>query len=257
LPTAAMAAVLPRQEPKLKEAYHKWHTSHLSREFEMLVFGHAGYPVILFPTSMGKYYQNKDFKLIESAAWFLDNGRVKIYCPDSVDGDSWYNRAIHPADRVKTHMGYENVILHDVISQACDETGRESVATAGCSFGGYHAVNLAFRHPDRVGYTFSMSAAFDIKPFLDGYYDDNCYFNNPPDYMSNLEDPWYLDRIRRMGIVLGSGEWDFCRDENVRLSNVLKSKGIGHWLDVRSGAGHDWPWWREMFPEYLSTITQE
>ncbi|CAB5107583.1 hypothetical protein D3OALGB2SA_2224 [Olavius algarvensis associated proteobacterium Delta 3] len=151
-------------------------------------------------------------------------------------------------------MGYENVILHDVIAQACEETGHDRVATAGCSFGGYHAVNLALRHPDRVGYTFSMGAAFDIKPFLDGYYDENCYYNNPPDYMPNLGDPWYLDRIRQMGIVLGTGEWDFCRDENVRLSNILKSKGIDHWLDVRSGVGHDWPWWREMFPEYLNRI---
>jgi len=239
----------------LREAYHKWYTGHLSREFEMLVFGHAGYPVVLSPTSMGKYYQNKDFKLIESVAGLLDSGRAKIYCPDSVDADSWYNRSIHPADRVKTHMGYENVILHDVMTRACEETGRDRVATAGCSFGGYHAVNMALRHPDRVGYTFAMGAAMDIKPFLDGYYDDNCYYNNPPDFLPNLSDPWYLDRIRQMGISLGTGEWDFCRDETVRLSNIMNSKGIDHWLDVRSGAGHDWPWWREMFPEYLSQIT--
>jgi len=72
----------------LKEAYHKRYTGHLSREFEMLVFGHAGTPVILFPTSQGKYYQNKDFKLIESVAGLLDSGRIKIYCPNSADADS-------------------------------------------------------------------------------------------------------------------------------------------------------------------------
>jgi esterase/lipase superfamily enzyme len=245
------------QELCLKEEYHKWYTTHLSRDFEMLVFGHAGCPVILFPTSMGKFYQNKDFKLIESAAWFLDNGLIKIYCPDSVDQDSWYNRSIHPADRVKTHIGYENLILYDVIPRACGETGRAQVATAGCSFGGYHAVNLALRHPDRVGYVFTMGGAFDIKQFTDGYYDDNIYFNNPIDYMPGLNDPWYLDRIRQMGIVLGTGEWDFCLDDNIRLSNALNSKGIGHWLDLRSQTGHDWPWWREMFPHYLTKIKQE
>lgn len=240
----------------MREAYHKWHTQYLDREIEMLEFGHAGFPVILFPTSRGSFYQHKDFKLIESAAWYVDNGLIRIYCPDSVDEDSWYNHSIHPADRVKTHNGYENVIVYDVIDRARQESGQSKVATAGCSFGGYHAVNLAFRHPDLVGYTFSMGAAFDIKQFIDGYYDDNCYFNNPLDYLPNLSDPWYLEHLRKMGIVLGTGELDFCRDENVRLSHVLNLKDIAHWLDVRRGADHDWPWWREMFPRYLSKIMQ-
>gem|GEM_PF-5174059 len=73
--------------------------------------------------------------------------------------------------------------------------------------------------------------------------------------MPNLGDPWYLDQIGQMGIVLGTGEWDFCRDDNIRLSHILNSKGIAHWLDVRNGTGHDWPWWRDMFPHYLSRIT--
>jgi esterase/lipase superfamily enzyme len=51
----------------MTEQHVRWYTPHLSRDFEMLVFGHAGYPVILFPTSLGRYYQNKDFGLIGSA----------------------------------------------------------------------------------------------------------------------------------------------------------------------------------------------
>jgi esterase/lipase superfamily enzyme len=36
-----------------------------------------------------------------------------------------------------------------------------------------------------------MGGASNIKRFLDGYYDDNCYFNNPPDYLANLSDKKY------------------------------------------------------------------
>ena len=35
---------------------------HLSRDFETLVFAHDSYPVILFPTSRSRYFENKDFK---------------------------------------------------------------------------------------------------------------------------------------------------------------------------------------------------
>ena len=238
----------------MKEDYIRWHTPHLSRDFEMLVFGHAGYPVIAFPTSLGRYYQNKDFGLIASVAHLVDAGRVKIYCPDGIDAQSWYNKGIHPADRVRTHLAYENVILHDVVPHAQRDTSRHKVAVAGASFGGYHAANFAFKHPDIVGAMFSLSGAFDIKQFLDGYYDDNCYFNNPPDYLPNLNDGGALDHLRQMSIVLGTGEWDSCRNENHRLAAILGAKGIGHWLDDRKWCGHDWNWWREMFPAYLEQL---
>ena len=205
---------------------------------------------------MGRYFENKDFKLIESAASLVEAGLVKIYCPDGIDSQSWYNKNIHPADRVRTHIAYENVILHDVIDCAIRETGKPNVGVAGCSFGGYHAVNIAFRRPDKIGYVFSMSGAFDIKQFLNGYYDDNCYFNNPPDYLVNLNDPRYIENMQQMGIILGAGDNDMCLEENKRLSEILHQKKIQHWLDLRLGAGHDWPWWRQMFPEYLTRIKQ-
>jgi esterase/lipase superfamily enzyme len=240
----------------LIEKYFKCFTKYLNRDFEMLVFGHSGYPVILFPTSMGRYYENKDFKLIDSAANLIEEGKVTIFCPDGIDSLSWYNKSIHPADRVKTHIAYENVIISDVIPFAKERTNRTKVALAGCSFGGYHALNLAFRHPGIVGYLLSLSGAFNIKQFLDGYYDDNCYFNNPPDYMQNLSDENILKDMRTMGIVLGAGEFDPCKDENFQMSDILDQKGVKHWLDFRLGEKHDWPFWRNRFPVYLSQINE-
>jgi esterase/lipase superfamily enzyme len=238
----------------LKEEYHKWNTQYLSREFEMLVFGYSGFPVIIFPTSRGRYFENKDFGLINSAAGLINSGIIKIYCPDGIDSESWYNYSIHPADRVKTHNGYENVILNDVIEFAKHETGRDRVAVAGCSFGAFHALNIAFRHPDKIKYLICMGGAYNIKQFIMGFYDDNCYFNNPPDYIPNLNDHWFLEKLRNMGIVLGTGEHDICLKDNLEMSDMLNRKGIQHWLDIRPGAKHDWPDWKIAFPDYLSQI---
>lgn len=220
----------------------------------MLVFGQTGYPVIVFPTSRAKYYQAKDFGLINAVSYLIDMGKIKIYCPDSIDALSWYNKNIHPADRVKTQIAYEEVILNDVVEFAFQDTGFNKVALAGCSFGGYHASNITFRNPEKVGYLFTMGGASNIKRFLDGYYDDNCYFNNPPDYLSNLSDEKILNRIYKVGIILGTGEFDMCLDENKSLSQILTQKQIPHWLDIRKNTGHDWNWWKEMFVEYLNKI---
>ncbi len=234
----------------MKEQHHRWYSQQLGREMDMLVFGEKGFPVILFPTSMGRYYENKDFQLIESARWFVERGFIKIFCPDGIDQDSWYNRSIHPADRVKNHIWYDQMLQHEVVPFAMHSTGVNKVVTAGCSFGGYHATNFAFRHPEMVKYVFNMGAAYDIKDQLDGYYDDNVYFNNPLDFIPNSWNEAYRD----MHVVLGTGEWDICLDANIKLAQILQNKGVSHWLDIRYQANHDWPVWKQMFPHYLSLI---
>jgi esterase/lipase superfamily enzyme len=162
----------------MNERYIKWYTPWLSRDFEMLAFGNGGgLPLILFPTSFGSYYQNKDFGLVGSVASYIDNGKVTVYCPDAIDLDSFYNKAIHPADRMKTHNAYENVIVRDVFDLARQECHCHSVAVSGASLGAYHAANIAFRHPDSVGHLISLSGSFDISDFFNGYHDDNIYFN--------------------------------------------------------------------------------
>lgn len=234
----------------LTENYHKWHSEHIGRDFEMLVFGDSGYPLILFPTSMGRYYESKDRGLIDAVAWYVNNGHVKIYCPDGIDTQSWYNKQISPAERALNHMCYDAVILNEVIPRAIAETGHKRVAIAGCSFGGYHAANFAFRHPELVSYLFSMSGLFDISSRIDGYYDDNVYYNNPMDFMPDNKHP----DLWRMGIVLGAAERDVTLSQNEQFSGILSNKQIQHWLDIRPNTLHDWPVWREMLPHYLSFL---
>lgn len=233
-----------------REEYHHWHSAITGQDFDMLVFGHAGYPMILFPTSQGRYYQNKDQGLIETARPFLETGKLKIYCPDSMDAWSWYNKSVPPGERAWHQSLYDRLLLEEVVSRARRETGSERIGVAGCSFGGYHAVNFAFRHPALTGYCFSMSGIFDIRSFTDGYYDEQIYFNNPVDFLSGTQDP----ALWKMGIILGTADRDICRGDNEHLSSLLTAKNIGHWLDIRPDRDHDWPVWKEMFPHYLSLI---
>ena len=77
----------------MNERYIRWWTPHMSRDFEMLVFGDTrGLPLVLFPTSFGRYSQNKDFGLTDACASFIDSGKITIYCPDSADLDGFYNK---------------------------------------------------------------------------------------------------------------------------------------------------------------------
>ena len=231
----------------MRRDYHNWYSQRLERHMELLVFGHAGTPLLVFPTSRGRFFEYENSGMIQALAPKIDSGALRIFCVDSVDGESWYNRAIHPHERVLRHIAYENYVLFEVVPLMKGASGTAQITTTGCSLGAYHAFNFGMRHPDVVNASVAMSGSFDMKGFMDGYYDNDFYFNNPVDYLPNMNDSWFLDRYRQMRIILAAGDWDICLGENYRIADILGRKGIPHWLDVWTGGElHDWPLWQRM-----------
>ena len=219
---------------------------------ETLVFGYGGMPVIVFPTSMGRFFDYEDRHMIDAVRDRYEDGRLQAFCVDSVDAESWYNKSVHPRERAARQARYDEFLVHELVPFVRARNASERIAVTGCSFGGYHSVNFALKHPDVVAYCVSMGGAFDIHQFIGDYYDDNCYYNCPPDFLPNLNDEWFLSRYRQMRIVLATGENDVCLGENLRLSEIMTAKGIPHWLDVwGAGTGHDWPWWERMAQKFF------
>lgn len=218
---------------------------------ELLIFGHAGARMLVFPTSKGRFYEWEDRGMIEALGEHLDRGWLQLYCIDSIDADSWYARWKHPADRAHRHIQYENYILSEVLPLSRQLNDNQFFMTAGASFGAYHAVNLAFRHPHLVGRVIGLSGVYDISPWTDGYHDDNIYFNNPVAYLPNEHDWGRLEALRRMDIIIVSGAEDPLRNSSEDLSTILWDKDIGNALRIWDGWAHDWPWWRQMVSHYV------
>ena len=82
----------------MNREYHKWFSNRLGREMELLVFGRAGEPVLVFPTSGGRFYDFEDRGMIAAVTDKIDAGQLQVFCVDSVDLESWYNRQIPPRD---------------------------------------------------------------------------------------------------------------------------------------------------------------
>jgi esterase/lipase superfamily enzyme len=237
----------------MNREYHKWSSTRLGREMELLVFGHAGLPVLVFPTSGGRFYEFEDRGMIAALSGKIEAGQLQAFCVDSVDMESWYNGQTPPRLRIARHLQYEGYLLHEVVPFLRAKNGDAHLVALGCSFGGYHAVNIALRHPDIFTGFLSMSGAFDLSGFLDGYCDQDCYFNLPVYYLPNLADPWFLDRFRlNSNYILATGWDDHCLGENQNLDRSLSSKGIPHQLYVwDSYNSHDWPTWQRMVQQYL------
>jgi esterase/lipase superfamily enzyme len=235
----------------MKREYHKWFSPALGRDMELLAFGHAGLPALVFPTSCGRFFEFEDRGMVAAVSDQLEHGHLQLICVDSVDSESWYNRHVPPRWRIARHLQYDQYLMQEVVP-LIRSNGTPNLAAIGCSFGGYHAANIALRHPDIFSSFLSMSGAFDPSHFLSGYYDNDVYFNIPLHYLPNLNDPWYMDHYRHNNYVLATGVHDQCWNDNERLAQVMRDKGIPVRLDVwGDGTGHDWPWWQKMLTAYL------
>ena len=231
--------------------YHRWFSGSLQREMELLFFGHDGPPMLVFPTSMGAFYEFEDRGMIGALAGKLAHGHLRLACISSVDGESWYNRRAHPRHRVLRHLQYEDYILNDVVPLIRHLTWRDTIGVTGCSFGAYHAMAFALRHPYTFTWCVTMGGAFEVRRFLDGYFDEDCYFLDPTSFLPGLGDPYYLDQLRRNKFVLATGDHDICRGANEHFSGLLSARGIPHSLHVWNHSKHDWPDWRPMASAYL------
>src|SRR4051812_24245979 len=119
--------------------YHKWYSPHLNREMELKVFGHGGFPLLVFPTSMGRFYQYADQGMIAARQQKYESGELQAFCVDSVDEESWYNKHVPPHDRIVRHMQYEQYLRQEVIPFLKSKNPAPKIAATGCSFGGYHS----------------------------------------------------------------------------------------------------------------------
>ena len=126
----------------------------------------------------------------------------------------------------------------------------------GREFGAYHAANTLLKHPDVVRRCFALSGVYDIRSFMDGMYDENTYFNNPVDYIANMNDAGMLRAFSECDIHLatGNGPWEDS-GPTYHFSKILSAKGIRHRLDDWGPqGGHDWPYWKHQMREYVGQL---
>jgi esterase/lipase superfamily enzyme len=234
----------------MRRDYGSWFSPALGRTMEYLWFGDRGRPLLLFPTSMGRFYQNEDFGLVGALTDKVDAGHLQIVCVDSVDAESWYNTAAPPRDRLLRHDAYDRYLRDEMLPLIEGRTGG-NVAVAGASFGAYHAANIAGRYPGRITKAICFSGLYHIGRYLDGYWDDLAYYHSPAAYVANMDACWCA-RLREVEWIVATGEYDSLIAQNREFAGLLEGKGIPCQAEFWPGVfGHDWPFWNEAIRRFL------
>jgi esterase/lipase superfamily enzyme len=241
-----------------KREYYKWFSGHLQRDMELLVFGTAGKPVIFFPTRTARFFDYEDWKVVDAFKDKLIAGELQLFCIDSADQQSFYNKGIPPAERIKKHGHFEQYILQELMPFIRQLNSNPYFISAGCSLGAYHAVNIAFRYPLLFSKVVAMSGRYDLtlklsyfNDLFDGHLDDHIYSHTPTKFLPHIFNQHSLDLLRKLDITIVIGEDDAFLENNNLLHQQLLDKQIEHRYFVWKGEAHKAQYWIQMVQLYF------
>lgn len=235
-----------------------WVSPRTGREMPVACYGHFGQPLILFPTATADYLEYERFQLVEAMRPLLEAGVVKLYSVESPNRWAWMNPRVPPWEAVHAQNAYNGYVTEELVPFVRDDCRAPGIriAASGASFGCYHAANQLFRRPDLFNALIGMSGGFDLKPWTRGYFDADCYFNSPIDYVPGLSGEALKTLKKQCRIVMVTGR---ARDENPRsvrrFARVLRAKQIKYKADYwGKDVRHDWVWWRRMLPYWTARL---
>jgi esterase/lipase superfamily enzyme len=190
----------------------------------------------------------------------INDGRVKLYCVDSLDVDTWADKALPLEERALRHEVYTRWLTHHVVPHIHSDTSPTAeLITLGCSLGAYHAVHFSMQRADLAPLAIGLSGNYDVSTWGSwGDRGDATHFANPTDYVPNLHGD-HLDWLRghlSILLVVGQGAWEThptgALPSTVRLAAMLQEKGIRCELDLWGyDVSHDWEWWQRQLAHHL------
>jgi esterase/lipase superfamily enzyme len=205
------------------------HAPAIGGDGNVLVYGHYGRPVLVFPAEGGSAGDFESNGMLAAVGHIVEAGRAKLYCVDAFDS----------GDRSQ----YESWIIDQVAPFIRDDLGgHQDILTTGCSMGAVHAANFVLRRADLFTLAICLSGnyEFGITSEVSSFHGD------------------HLDWIRSRAsflLVCGQGMWEDTTgalDSTKRLAWLLGEKGIRHELDLWGhDVPHDWPSWRAQIAHHL------
>ncbi|MBU6453132.1 MAG: esterase [Cyanobacteria bacterium REEB67] len=244
----------------MNREYYKWHSPNLDRDMEILVFGHSGARVIVFPTSCGRFYDWENREMLETLRHQIEQGDIQVFCVDGVDAESWWNMQILPAERAKRHLQYHDYIIKEVLPFTKKQNSNDFVIALGASMGAYHAMNLTLRFPESFDRCLAMSGPYDFEQmsapynvfnWIYEYNDDNVAQCNPVPLVKSLSKD-HIEKLKKVELIFPIGQTDPLHDGSRLLAEAMTARQVPHAFITWDGFAHDWPYWQQMILLYLS-----
>ena len=242
--------------------YGRFYSPALGQELGYMKYGHGGQPCLVFPSQNGSSRDFEGFGMVEACRPWLNEGKLRLYCVDSLDEQTWSAYGAPPPDRMRRHEDWFRHVTEEFVPFIRrDSIWQGRLMTLGCSMGATHAANALFRRPDLFQTVIALSGAYDARWLLAGYMDETVYLNSPLDSIRGMPaDHPYVHLLNSCRIILccGQGAWEEEMLRSLRLlEEAMREKGISAWVDIwGTDVNHNWDWWQKQLAYFLGKVLE-
>ena len=183
----------------------------LNREMEFKVYGSAGVPVLALPARGGRFYDWENNGMPDAIAPLLNEGKVQLFCADSIDGEAVLNGDIPVRRRAEMEEKYFVYLTAELAPRVLALNGAAKDAKLWCvgiDLGAVHAVNCRLRRPKLFAGAIGLSGIYDLARFWGSEADDLVLRCSPLQYLAEngIADKLALAKAEENSLMLCAGQ---------------------------------------------------
>ena len=251
----------------IQGTYYKEWSSVLNREMEFKVYGSAGVPVLALPARGGRFYDWENNGMPDAIAQLLNEGKVQLFCADSIDGEAVLNGDIPVRRRAEMEgkvfrLPYRRAGSPGAGPERCRK-GHAKLWCVGIDLGAVHAVNCRLRRPKLFAGAIGLSGIYDLARFWGSEADDLVLRCSPLLYLAEngIANKLALAKAEENSLMLCAGQGayeDDAKADTQALADLLKAEGLPAHLELWGGdVSHEWYWWGKMLGLFVPRILEQ
>src|SRR6476620_9413124 len=115
-----------------------WYSHNLNMDMPLVAYGHAGYPLLMFPTAAADYLEYERFHLVDAISPLIESGKIRAYSINSVNRYSLLNDQMPPQMKGELLTRFDRYVTEEVLPLIRNEAGEDArPLTTGASLGAF------------------------------------------------------------------------------------------------------------------------
>ena len=250
----------------IQGTYYKEWSSVLGREMEFKVYGHAGVPVLGLPARGGRFYDWENNGMPDAIAQLLNEGKVQLFCADSIDGEAVLNGdepVRRRAERMEKYFVYLTAELAPRILALNGADKDAQIWCAGVDLGAVYTMNCRLRRPKLFAGAIGMDGIYDLARFWGSERDDLVLRSSPLLYLAEngIANKLALAKANENSLMLCAGKGAYEEDalaDTQALDAVLQAEKLpAHQELWGEDVSHEWYWWGKMLSLFVPRILEK
>ena len=246
--------------------YYKEWSAVLDRAMEFKRYGHSGVPVLALPARGGRFYDWENNGMPDAIAQLLNEGKVQLFCADSIDGEAVLNGDAPVRRRAEMEEKYFVYLTAELAPRVLALNGAAKGTRLWCvgiDLGAVHAVNCRLRRPQQFAGAIGLSGIYDLARFWGSEKDDLVLRSSPLLYLGEkgIANKLTLAKAEENSLMLCAGQGayeDDAKADTQALADLLKVEGLPAHLELWGGdVSHEWYWWGKMLGLFVPRILEQ